>query len=398
MRRAGVLEPLPAPDPSLGERWAESRGPLVERLRDAIQAGGPMTFAAFMAAALYDPTDGYYVTRHDRAAREGDFLSAPEMDPLFGAALALHLERGWECLGRPDPFVVREDGAGRGALMSGLLARLRGRGSPMLEVLRYRPVEVDRAREVAVRERLRAEGFGAQLAAPSDGGMTGAILANELLDALPVHRLVRLDGRIRELYVAWRAGWFADEPGQPSDPALEATLDASGLELAEGGHAEVSLAAQAWVGGAAAILDRGWLLLIDYGGPGAALWARHPEGLLRTYRAHHAGADPYRAVGRQDLTAHVDTSAIGRAARGAGLEVLGETTLAEFMAGLQAGELLVELGADPATTAERYRTARGALLRLLDPTAMGRFAVLGFGRGMAAGPALPGFDFHLRRG
>ncbi|HTS15387.1 MAG TPA: SAM-dependent methyltransferase, partial [Candidatus Sulfotelmatobacter sp.] len=232
---------------------------------------------------------------------------------------------------------------------------------------------------------------------PPDGALTGAILANELLDALPVHRLARLDGRLAELYVAWQDGWFADEPLPPADPALEATLAASGIVLAEGARAEVSLAAQAWVREAAASLARGWLLLIDYGGAGADVWRRHPEGLLRTYRAHHAGSDPYRAVGRQDLTAHVDTSAVRRAALASGLEPLGETTLAEFMAGLRAGELLVDLGSDPATTAERYRTARGALLRLLDPGAMGRFAVIGYGRGMAAEPPLRGFDFQLRR-
>ncbi len=93
----------------------------------------------------------------------------------------------------------------------------------------------------------------------------------------------------------------------------------------------------------------------------------------------------------------MDTTAIARAAQAAGLEVLGQTTLAEFLVGLDAGELLVQLGSDPATTADRYRTARGALMRWLDPGAMGRFAVLGFGRGIAAEPPLRGFDFRLRR-
>ena len=215
----------------------------------------------------------------------------------------------------------------------------------------------------------------------------------------PSHRLTVVDGELRELYTTWRDGWFADEPGPPSVPALEETLAASGIELRDGDRAEVGLAGQAWIRRVAADLARGWLLLIDYGGPGAALWgAAHPEGLLRTYRAHHAGADPYRAVGLQDLTAHVDTTAIAAAARAAGLTPMGQTTLAEFLAGLEAGEVLVRLGSDPATTAERYRTARGALLRLLDPGAMGRFAVLGFGRDMAAEPPLRGFDFRLPRG
>jgi len=396
---AGVHSPLPTAVPSLDERWAESCRPLVERLRDRIMADGPITFAAFMTAALYDPADGYYVTRADRTSRQGDFLTAPEMDPLFGAALAAHLEAGWERLGRPDPFQLHEFGAGSGALASGLLHELRARRSPLLDALRYRPLEVDRAREAVIVERLKAEGFrpdgeGLDHEAP----ITGAVVANELLDALPVHRVTVVAGEVLELYTTWRDGWFVDEPGPSSVPELAGTLAASGIDLRDGDRAEVSLAAPAWIRRAAARLARGWLLLIDYGGPGADLWgAPHPAGLLRTYRAHHAGADPYRAVGLQDLTAHVDTTAIRGAALAAGLELLGDTTLAEFLAGLDAGELLVRLGGDPATTAERYRTARGALLRLLDPGAMGRFAVLGFGRGMAAEPPLRGFGFRLAR-
>ena len=395
----GVRNPLPPAAPTVDERWAESRRPLVERLRDRVLADGPITFAAFMTAALYDPTDGYYVTRSDRTSRHGDFLTAPEMDPLFGAALATHLEAGWERLGRPDPFDLQEHGAGSGALASGLLHELRARGSPLLDALRYRPLEVDPAREASVLQRLEAEGFGPErVTQRQDDVVTGVIVVNELLDALPVHRVTVVDGEVRELYTTWRDGWFADEPGPASNPALQQTLASSSIELRDGDRAEISLAAQAWVGRTVTSLARGWLLLVDYGGPGATLWgAPHPEGLLRTYRAHHAGADPYRAVGLQDLTAHVDTTAITSAALTAGLDAMGDTTLAEFMAGLEAGELLVRLGSDPATSAARYRTARGALLRLLDPGAMGRFAVMAFGRGIATEPPLRGFDFRLRR-
>jgi SAM-dependent MidA family methyltransferase len=396
----GVRSPLPSAAPTLDERWAESRRPLVERLRDQILADGPISFVAFMTAALYDPADGYYMTRSDRTSRAGDFLTAPEMDPLFGAALAAHLEAGWERMGGPDPFDLHEFGAGSGALASGVLHELRARRSPLLDVLRYRPVEVDLAREAAILRRLEAEGFGpGRVQHDRDTLINGVVVANELLDALPVHRLTVVDGEVRELYTTWRDGWFADEPGPPSVPALEETLAASGIELRDGDRAEVAVAAQSWIRRVAARLERGWLLLVDYGGPGATLWgAAHPEGLLRTYRAHHAGADPYRAVGLQDLTAHVDTTAIAAAAQAAGLTPMGHTTLAEFLAGLEAGEILVRLGSDPATTAQRYRTARGALLRLLDPGAMGRFVVAGFGRDMAPDPPLRGFDFRLPRG
>ncbi len=398
-RAPGVLRPLPVAEPTLDQRWAESRGGLVERLRDQILADGPITFASFMAAALYDPADGYYATGTDRTTRSGDFLTAPEMDPLFGAALATHLEAGWQRLDRPHGFAWREDGAGSGALASGVLAELRRRRSPLLEALRYRPVEINEAHQDAILERLEAEGFALQLA-PMGGvdAPVGVITANELLDALPVHRVTTRDAALAEVYVAWRDGWFADEPGPLSDAALASTLAASKIQLGEGQVAEVSLAAPAWIRGAAADLARGWLLLIDYGGEGGDLWgASHPDGLLRTYRGHHVGDDPFRAVGEQDMTAHVDMTAVKRAAVAAGLDLLGRTTQAEFLADLDSGELLVELGRDPSTAALRYRTARGALMRLLDPGAMGRFAVMAAGRGMSAEPPLRGFGFRLRR-
>ncbi|MFI5262538.1 MAG: class I SAM-dependent methyltransferase [Candidatus Limnocylindrales bacterium] len=402
MPARGVRGPLPTADPTVAERWTESRGPLVERLRDRIVAEGPMTFATFMASALYDPLDGYYATATDRAAREGDFLTAPEMDPIFGAALAGHLEDGWARLGRPAPFTWREEGAGSGALAVAVLGELRRHASPLLEALRYVPTEATSTRATALRQRLAAEGFERWLTPHLDaeprphGRLTGVITANELLDALPVHRVAMRGGQLVELFVDWRDDWFADAAGPPSGAGLAAMVAASGLDLREGDRAEVSPAATAWVKQAAASLGRGWLLLIDYGGEGHQLWgAAHPEGLLRTYRGHHVGADPYRAIGRQDLTAHVDLTAIRRAGADAGLDLLGATTQAEFLAGLGAGELLVQLGEDPATTAQRYHTARGALLRLLDPSAMGRFAVLAMGRGLLAQPPLRGFDYHL---
>ena len=141
------------------------------------------------------------------------------MDPLFGAALAAHLEAGWERMGRPDPFDLHEFGAGSGALASGLLHELRARHSPLLDVIRYRPLEADPAREAAILRRLEAEGFGPErVQRDDDAPITGVVVANELLDALPVHRLTVVDGEVRELYTTWRDGWFADEPGPPSDP------------------------------------------------------------------------------------------------------------------------------------------------------------------------------------
>ena len=186
----------------------------------------------------------------------------------------------------------------------------------------------------------------------------------------------------------------------PSTPALLARLDAEGMTLAEGQRAEVCLAVDGWIAGVAAGLRRGLLLLIDYGYPATELYdpVRRRDGTLRAYLRHRVHDDPYVHVGRQDLTAHVDVTAVERAATAAGLDHLGTTTQAEYLVGLGTESLLQAIQADPATTIEGYLAVRSALMRLLDPSAMGRFRVMAFGRGWPAGPAPAGFDYRLRRG
>ena len=343
---------LPPPPASLEERWAESRAPLVERIRDEILAAGPLTFARFMELALYDPTDGYYARSADRPTRTGDYLSAPELHPIFGAAIARQVGECWERLGRPAALTLREEAAGSGALGLAILEGLRGSASAAFEALRYLPLEATPERETAIRERLVTAGFGGRLAeaGAAERPFVGVVIANELLDALPVHRLTARGGRPLELHVTWRDGWFADEALPPSSPALAATLKRAGVRFVEGQVGEVCPAAGAWLRGIGARLERGFAIVIDYGHTAADLYdaAARPGGLLRTYRRHHAGDDPYRFVGEQDLTAHVDWTTLERVAGEDGLEVLGRTTQAEFLAGLGLGDLLVELGRDRA--------------------------------------------------
>ena len=387
---------LPPPPATVEDRWAESRGPRVERMRDEILGQGPITFARFMELALYDPTDGYYARRADRPTREGDYLSAPEMHPIFGAALARQVEECWERLGRPATFTLREEAAGSGALGLAILEALR---PPARRAVRYVPTEATPMKEAAVRARLAAAGHAEHLAgeAAPEEAMTGVVIANELLDALPVHRLTVRDGELLEIHVGWRDGWFADEPLSPSTPELGATLDRAGVRLVAGQVAEVGLAAQAWLRGLGARLVRGYALVIDYGHPATELYdaAKRAGGLLRTYRRHHAGDDPYRHVGEQDMTAHVDWTTLERVALEAGLDVVGRTTQAEFLTGLGLGDLLVELQSRPGQTHAEYAAARAAVVRLLDPAALGRFGVLVLGRGVSAGQSLRGLAFRL---
>ena len=227
--------------------------------------------------------------------------------------------------------------------------------------------------------------------------MVGMVLANELLDALPVHRMAMRSGELLELNVDWHDGWFTEVAMPPSTLDLAAALARVHVGLVEGQVAEVGQAASAWIRGLGARLEHGLALVIDYGHTARALYdpALRPGGLLRTYRRHHVGDDPYRFIGYQDLTAHVDWTSLELAASDGGLDVLGRTTQAEALSGLGVGDRLVELQSQPGMTAEAYAAARASVVRLVDPRAMGGFGVLVLGRGMAAEPPLRCLAFRL---
>ena len=387
-------DPLPDPE-AVGEDAV-----LVDRLRDEIRASGPITFARFMDRALYEPGHGYYRRPDPGPGRRGDFLTAPEAHPIFGAVLGRLVEQAWDALGRPAPFTVTEPGAGTGALAAGLLGGLRDLGSPLLPVIRYRPVEVEPARLTALRERLDALGLGHTLLVdpPIPGGETGAVVANEVLDALPVHRVVgrpAAPGGIAELFVeVVDAGGFVPHEGPPSSPRLAERLAAEGVTLADGQVTEVCLVLDDWPASATQHLATGIVVLVDYADEPAALHdpARRPTGTLRAFAAHAVGADPFRHIGRQDLTATVDLAGVRAAAAHAGLDPLGETTQAELIATLGTGELTQAYLRREGAGLQDALELRSALARLLDPRGMGAFRVLAFGRGLAPGSRLAGLE------
>ena len=366
---------------------------LAERIRAEIGATGPMPFARFMELALYDPDGGYYRSPEARPGRGGDFLTAPELHPIFGELLARAVDDAWVTLGRPQPFTVVEHGAGEGALAVPMLAAL----PPGIG---YHPVEVDERRIAGLRERLAGAGLGERLVASLPTPFDGVILANEVLDALPVHRVRQRDGNLRELAVDVGDGdRFVEVEIDPTTPALAERFAVEGIELVDGQTAEIALGLDDRVRDVAAPLRSGLLILIDYGAPAVELYdpVRRRDGTLQAYVRHRLSDDPYRFVGRQDLTAHVDVTAVRRAAEAAGLTTLGLTTQAEALMALGVEERLREVQADPSTTMEAYTLLRASLLRLLDPAAMGQFRVMVFGRAWPGGDTPRILRYRLAR-
>ncbi len=391
-----------------GEIPTEGEPALVERIRAEIVRRGPMTFARFMDVALYDPEHGYYRSAAERPGRGGDFLTAPEIHPIFGAAIARQLVEIWERLDRPERFVLREYGAGSGTLGLTVLEALAGRGrlgrvagSPGLAAaIRYTPIEVNPQRLFTLTERFAAAGLKRhlELDVPPDRPEVGVVLANEFLDALPVHRVRQRGDELQELFVAWDGAGFVPHAGRPSTADLAARLAADGVRLGDGARAEICLALDGWVAEVAAGLAHGAALIIDYGLPAAELYGpARGDGTLMAYSGQQAHDDWSVAVGRQDLTAHVDLTALDRAGATNGLSLVGETSQAEFLVGVGTDELFESIRSDPDTKMEDWLAVRSSMGRLLDPKAMGGFRVTILGRDLPNDPPLAGLSFHLPR-
>jgi len=352
-------------------------------LRDRIRAEGPITFRDYMATVAHHPTEGYYA-RRAAIGTGGDFITSPEVHPLFGALIARQVAQFWELLARPAPFVVVEQGGGTGKLARALLLAL---PQEVAAVTRYILVEplpgwaaIQRATLGALSERVawqseRPERFD-------------VLLSNELIDSFPVHRVVVREGRLRELYVGLDdAGGFVEVEGSPSTPALEAYFAAHGFLPGDGCFAEVNLDALAWMADVAGHLSRGFVLTLDYGYPAARLYAPwRKQGTLLCFYRHISETDPYRRIGYQDITAHVDFTALARAGREHGLEVAGFTTQRDFLLALGIGEALA--AGPEALGLEEFLARRRAVEALLDSEGLGRIRVLAQAKGITCPPLL----------
>lgn len=380
---------------------------LIAAIHDEILESGPIPFARFMELALYHPAHGYYMSPARRPGRGGDFLTAPELHPFFGMTIGRQVAECWHRLDRPDPFTVLEYGSGIGGLAYDVIAGLLDVEPRIRSSLCCRLNEINPHRLAQALDAMDEVGLGDIVMADADAeSFTGVILANEVADAMPVHRLHWTGTALEEVWVAWdgEAG-FADVPGalSPEMAAFDplAYLAQAGVDTAAwpvGARIEVSLAAASWAGQLATRLRRGYALVIDYGYPAPELYAGHRlGGLLRVYGGHGVTDKPYEAVGERDLTAHVDFTLVSQAAERSGLTEIGLVTQSDFLANAGLGDLLVQLQQDPATAVDEYYRAQAAVFRLIDPGGMGRFRVLGLAKGVPpegplrgfAGPELP---------
>lgn len=321
------------------------RTPLTGHLIERIRREGPITFAEFMHACLYHPEHGYYTSRVPKTGRR-DFFTSPEVGPQFGRLLAWQFREMWERLGRPEQFDLVECGGGDGRLARDILARVAESDADFAAALHFTLVELSEAQREQAAAHL--EPFGEQCTVTGDfpeGALTGCVYSNELLDAFPVHRVVQREeseereAGLREILVGTRKTAkgieLAEVEGELSTPALADTLARYGEPLQEGQVAEISLEALVWLEKVAAVLERGWLLTVDYGfrarelyGPGRL------RGTLLAYRDHRTNEDWLGWPGLQDLTAHVNFTALEERGKELGFEPLGLVTQTQFLLSL----------------------------------------------------------------
>ncbi|NBC47886.1 MAG: SAM-dependent methyltransferase [Gammaproteobacteria bacterium] len=381
-------QPAANPDP------AESHRAELEELigRTIDEAGGWLPFDRFMDLALYAPGLGYYVAGAQKFGAEGDFVTAPEISPLFARCLASPCRRVLGELGRGD---VLELGAGSGAFAAELLTRLAAEG-PLPDrylILEPSPDLAERQRQTIAR-RAPALVERCDWLARLPERFSGVVLANEVLDAMPVHRFrINEAGAVEEIGVTRSETGFAEVCAAAS-PELEAAVDSlqrQGLATQPGYSSEVNLRLAPWTQAIASPLETGLILVIDYGYPRPEYYrAERSQGTLMCHSRHRAHDDPYRDVGLQDITAHVDFTALAEAAGDAGLALAGYTTQSNFLIGCGIDTVIAEAaGDDPMKLADLSAGAKQLLL----PSRMGeRFQVMGLSRGLPDTDGLSGFQ------
>ena len=349
---------------------------LEARLRDEIRRRGPIPFADFMRAVLYDPEGGYYSGDGDRIGPAGDFYTAPATHPAFGALLALQLERCWELLGRPGSFTIVEEGGGKGRLAEDVCSYIRHLTPEFGQAVDYRIAEFGRRGRVI----WSADDTEINIDWNDDATPTeienGVIISNELYDAWARHRVIQQGSTLYELLVDATDGGFIEIIAEPSTPALADRLRQLDVTLPNGSKAEIDLDGPAHLQESAATLRHGFIFTIDYGYPAATLYdGSRREGTLLCYHHHTSSTNPYIRLGKQDITAHVDFTSLARAGEDAGLVTEGLLTQQRYLKklGSQAFiDVLRELDLSP----QDVLANRMAMLELTRSNGFGGFGVL----------------------
>ncbi len=358
--------------------------PLHSFLLNKIESHGDMTFAEFMADCLYHPEFGYYTSSRNRIGKQGDFFTSSSVHALFGGLIARQLVEMAQILD-DESFTVVEQGAGEGHLAKDILDALQVEAPELYNRIQYRLVEVSPDNRLRQSEQLSDHAGRVDWCSESEiAPFVGCYLSNELIDAFPVHVVEKRNGELQEVYVTRKEKQFGESVGPLSTDAIAQHFDWLGVEPSEGNRGEANLMAVDWMRRVASRLQRGFALTVDYGYPAEELYAPfRRNGTVMCYHKHAAIEDLYQMVGEQDITAHVDFTALQKAGTEAGLDRLYFKEQYRFLMALGFVEKLMELQAQ-VTDSNQALALRMTLKNLIMPDeGMGTtFKVLVQGKGV----------------
>ncbi|MBE9066581.1 class I SAM-dependent methyltransferase [Leptolyngbya cf. ectocarpi LEGE 11479] len=357
-------------------------------------------FASYMDLALYHPDHGYYTTKPSILGPDGDFITSPHLSDDFGQLLAVQFADMWHTLDHPDPFHLVEMGAGQGLIAADVLTYLQQHQPDCYAALTYTIIEKSPALRTLQQKRLADQKI-TWTTLNELSPITGCLFSNELIDAFPVHIVEKHNNQLQEVYVTTQNNTLQETLGPLSTEKITRYFDLIDIDLLtdaypDGYRTEVNLAALDWLNTAASRLDRGFLLTIDYGHTAPRYYspARH-KGTLKCYHQHRHHDDPYTNIGQQDLTAHIDFTALQHHGEQLGLTNLGYTQQGLFLMALGLGDRIANLTQSITPGPNGFNQLiqrRAALHQLMDmsPMGLGTFGVLVQAKGLEDNVALKG--------
>ncbi len=383
---------------------------LIQRIVDRINAAPQqwITFAEFMELALYEPEQGYYATNQVQIGVAGDFFTSPHLCPDFGELLAEQFLDMWTIMGQPESFTLVEMGAGQGLVAADVLKYLATQKhhadpsslySVFWSALEYIIVEKAEGLIAEQKRLLRPFQFvpnklrWMSLEQLPEIGIVGCFFSNELVDALPIHQFVVQDGDLKEVFVTADAGSqsFNEVLAPPSTNRLAEYLAWQDIDIGtgyvDGYRSEINLAALDWLATVSQKLARGYLLTIDYGYLASQYYSpQRQQGTLQCFRQHGTHQDPYIYLGQQDITAHVNFTALEKQGLTQGLSQIGYTQQGLFLMALGLGDrLIANNNTSDITQLNEVIRRREALQSLINPLGLGSFQVLIQGKGLSEG-------------
>ena len=363
-----------------------------------------ISFAEYMNWVLYHPQQGYYATPQTRIGASGDFFTAPHLGTDFGELLAEQLVEMWDILHQPQPFTLVEMGAGQGILAADILQYIQQHYPRCFQAVDYIIIEKSAALKAEQQQKL-SDQIGSSVSVRwcewddiLNDSITGCFFSNELVDALPVHQVIIRNRQLREIYVSLNThsegnlstiNYFTEIEADLSTPQLQTYFETLKIDLLsdiypDGYRTEINLAALDWIKTVTKKLHQGFILTIDYGYSAERYYSpTRASGTLQCYYQHRHHNNPYLYIGQQDITAHVDFTALEKQGELLGLEVIGFTQQALFLMALGLGDRIAAISQTQGQNLSEVLRRREALHSLINPMGLGNFGVLIQSKGLA---------------